>query len=158
MFVIPLSNVIAMMASAEEGCTFDLDLPWPLHLALAKLRDLADGSTGSELRGFEVGLVDHSGRGVPGLEGILGDLYARGVFVVDARRDRRLLLNEAERTHFRREFRRLHLDDARRLYEAARFWATASSTSSKNLPSAFEVGSITLSSPPKPLKLVAPGA
>lgn len=133
MIVIPLKLLIKMMAATEEACTYDLDLPWPLHKALLGLAE--DGRTLQRpaLWSVPVGFVDDAGAGIEGLGGVIRDLYREGAFVRDAARSRRLIASPAARTAARRQYLKLEPEAAACVYRAARLWATEALTVSKNL-------------------------
>ncbi len=124
-----------MMAATEEGCTYDLDIPWPLHKALVGL-----AADGQQLQPapwrVPVALVDDAGLGVEGLDGVMHELYRDGTFVADSRRQRRLVAAPVRSSAARRWYLRLEAEAAGCLYRAARFWATEALTMSKNLDTA----------------------
>src|SRR5437868_6884573 len=84
MIMIPLKLLITMMAVAEEGCSYDLDVPWPLHVALVGLAH--DSAQISIAVPWEIPLayVDDAGRGVAGLDATVHELYVDRVLVPDA--------------------------------------------------------------------------
>lgn len=137
MIVIPLKLLVAMMAAAEEACTYDLDLPWPLHKALVSLAASEGALEGPAPWSIPVGLVDDAGTGVEGLGAVMNDLYREGVFVPDVARSRRLIATPAARVAARRQYLNLEPEAAACVYRAARFWATEALTVSKNLDTAL---------------------
>lgn len=140
-----------MMAALEDGCSYDLDVPWPLHQALTRL-SLEDKAVDYSPE-WEIPLaaVDDVGTGVPGLDGVLLGLAADRLFVQDPDRARRLRLAEYCRQSLRRQVLRCEPAVSQRLYRAARLWATESSTVSKNFDTAaWSVPPAYWVSPPKP--------
>lgn len=83
MIVKQLSILIGSMAASAEGCSFRLDLPWPLHRALADLFDRASARrlTAGMPPGLVIKGVPEAGRGVDGLEQVVLELVADGAFV-----------------------------------------------------------------------------
>jgi hypothetical protein len=123
------------MAASEEGCTYDFDVPWPLHLALVTL---SEASTKASVApwSFAVDVVDHAGTGVPAADAAVLDLCRRGFLLSDPQRSRRLCFADSCRPAARRALFTLDPHAAALVYRAARFWATASSTVSKNFDTA----------------------
>lgn len=151
MIVIPLTNVIAMMAASEESCTYDLDIPWPLHQALVLLALEGETWAAPAPWQIQVGLTDDAGAGVPGLDAVVHELYRDGVLIPDVDRPRRLVAASDRCPGARRQLLSLPHFAARGVYRAARFWATESLTVSKNLATAFWSSPPTYwVSPPKP--------
>lgn len=152
-----LSNLIAIMAASADGCTYDLDMPWPLHKALVYFASVTGREGGAGIWGFSVSLVDHSGLGVPEADGAVADLLREGRFIPDDIRPRRLLPAPDGQWHERRASMRLGVRTVEAVYRAARIWATAASTVSKNFEVAAESpGGTSRISPPNLLQVVGP--
>lgn len=124
-----------MMAASEVGCTYDFDVPWPLHLALVELSKASSMAKVAPWS-FTVDVVDHAGTGVPAAEAAVFDLARCGFLVPDPQRSRRLVPADARMPAARRALFTLDPRAAALVYRAARFWATASSTVSKNFDTA----------------------
>ena len=159
MIVIHLSFVIEMMAGAVQGCTYDVDVPWPLHYALVSLAEDPSGALSGSGVEIPLGAVDDAGWGVPALAGVMVDLRRAGAFQMDPARPRRLVQSEESRVVGRRGLFRLSPELAVRVQRAARLWATDALTLSKNFDTAA------WSSPPtfwvrpsNPRQFVVPGA
>ena len=124
-----------MMAACDHRCTYDLDLPWPLHRALADLAKSTETKSGWPWS-YEVGLVDHAGKGVPELAGAVMDAVRDGALEPDTTRPRRQVVSSVGRLLGRRHLMTLDPEIAVAVYRTALLWATASSTQSKNLDTA----------------------
>lgn len=151
MIVIPLKLLVTMMAATEEGCTYDLDVPWPLHKALVSLA--ADERTLARPAPWALPLapVDDAGVGIDGLDAVMTGLYRDRTFIPDADRPRRLLVSPQACVGARRTYLRLEPKVGRCVYRAARLWATDALTVSKNLDTALWSSPPTYwVSPPKP--------
>lgn len=156
--MIHLSFLIEMMAGAETGCTYDLDVPWPLHYALTALagEDEAASST-SAMWTIPTGPVDDAGIGVPGLVNVMHGLRRGGRFVSHPDRSRLLVQAPECQAAARRAFLRLDARASAAIYRAARFWATDALTLSKNFETAAWSRPPTYwMSPPKPRQLFSP--
>lgn len=151
MIVKHLSDLITMMAACDDRCTYDFDLPWPLHRALAELAKTTDTMSGWPWS-YEVGLVDHAGNGVPELEGAVMDAVRDGSLEPDTSRPRRQVVSWSGRLLGRRLLMTLEPEIATAVYRTALLWATASSTLSKNLDTAEWSAELTYDTrPPKRL-------
>ncbi len=135
MFIIRLSVLPATMAASVSGCSFDLDVPWPLHRALVELAD-REPPPGGWPWSFEIGLVDHAGLGVPALGAAVLEATRDGYLQPDADRPRRLVASPAGAVAARRLMMTLDPAAVAAVYRAALIWATASSTVSKNFETA----------------------
>ena len=130
-----LSDLVIMMAACDKRCTYDLDFRWPLHAALAEAANresLCDGWPA-----YEIGLVDHSGAGVPALDAAVLEACSEGWFESDADRSRCLVLSAVGAVAAGRQMMTLQPEVAACVYRAALFWATNASTLSKNLDAAL---------------------
>lgn len=129
--------LVTMMAASEDACTYDLDVPWPLHKALVGLA--ADGRALAPRVPWTipVGMVDDAGTGVKGLDGVVRELQRNGALVSDPARARRLVAAPLARAAALRQYLPLEPEVAACVYRAARFWATEALTVSKNLDTAL---------------------
>jgi hypothetical protein len=157
MIVICLTLLIEIMAASEVGCSYDLDIPWPLHRSLVRLSEDSAAVNQVVRWSVPVGLVADAGTGVPGLDSTIHDLLRRGALIQDPARARRLVLAQERQYSARRAMLRLEVWEARLLYRAARMWATASSTVSKNLDTAvWSVAPTYSTSPPNRRQVLVP--
>lgn len=154
-FVIDLSLLVVLMASADDRCTYDLDMPWPLHRCLV---DFATKDLTKKLliEGLSLGVFDHSGVGIASLDQLIADLLYAGTFVASPDGARELVLNPELRPKARQTFMALPAPLAQAVYRAALVWATFSSTLSKNFATARKSPAATqASSPPNPRQQLA---
>lgn len=144
-----LADDVAMMAALVDGCTYELDVPWPLHQALTHLRaDLLRVGAEPPLD-LELGLLDDVGVGVPAAGAAVLALLRDGRFSYSAQPSRQAALSPQAAVAARRASMRLDARHVALLYRAARIWATAASTLSKKLetPRASPRGTLAVSDP-----------
>lgn len=135
MFINHLSTLVTMMAACDERCSYDLDFPWPLHVALARFAAESIGEAWPW--SYDTGLVDHAGVGVPALGGAILEALGEGWLQLDPERGRRLVVTGAGAVVARRHMMTLEPRVATWVYRAALLWATNSSILSKNLDMAL---------------------
>lgn len=151
MIIKRLSILITMMAASDARCTYDLDLPWPLHSALVRIS--REATPDEWPWSYETGPVDHAGIGVPALDGAVLEAYGEGGLEPEASRPRRLVVTPQGAVLARRRMMTVGPDVVATIYRAALIWATSASTLSKNLDTALWSGAATSStSPPKRLQ------
>lgn len=133
--MVELSDLVWIMAACDESCSYDLDVPWPLHKALVSLAP--EEPHPSLPWWIPLGYVDHAGMGVVGLSDTMDALRATRIFLPESRRPRRFRVDSQALPAARRLLFRLEPAHASAIYRAARIWATASSTVSKNFDTAL---------------------
>lgn len=157
-FLKELSTLIGSMAASVDGCSYRMDLPWPLHRALVALYDRA-GSCGLGDRlptALVVKAIAEAGRGVERLENQVLPLMIDGSFLPTSSDERLLVVNPDAIPRLRRNLLGEDVDLARLIHRAALLWATDCSTCEKNWATARASWAPTVSSEtPNPLQLVA---
>lgn len=145
------------MAASAEGCSFRLDLPWPLHRALADLSDRATARRLTDGLPSDLAIkgVPEAGRGVDGLERAVLELVADGAFVPSPVDEGLLVVNPDAVPRLRRGLLRDDVRLASLIHRAALLWATDCSTCEKNWATARASWASTVASgTPKPRQTV----